>query len=217
MGLPPTPLHSASCSRSFQDLDSTSWLILRFWILYQLLPRPTSKHHLFNSSLFWTYLVQWFLTSQRNKVPTEFRAMAYLPRIVSDPPWVRLPSCPLHQEAQHRTSSASAEGMTQHWNTCLFSFPRRPTLLQHTRVLSWSIKCYKFHWNRLDSYVSSQAWRVLFSQDTPRWYRWGDRTLPQKGSHSSIWRPLEGHEQTAGSLGSRPTDKKIFSWPTGTL
>ena len=53
-----------------------------------------------------------------------------------------------------------------------------------------------------------------FQPRHPKMVQMGRSNLPQKGSHSSIWRPLEGHEQTAGSLGSRPTDKKIFSWPT---
>ena len=53
----PTPLHSTSCSSSFQDLDFISRLILRFWIMYQLLQQTPSNHR-----CFLTYLVQWFFT-----------------------------------------------------------------------------------------------------------------------------------------------------------
>lgn len=55
-------------------------------------------------------------------VSAKFTAMAYLPRIFSDPPRVGLPGRLLHQEAQHRISSASAECMTQHGKTSLFFF-----------------------------------------------------------------------------------------------
>lgn len=61
----PTPLHSTSCSSSFQDLDFISRLILRFWIMYQLLQQTPSSHHCFS-----TYLVQWLFTSGMRFLPS---------------------------------------------------------------------------------------------------------------------------------------------------
>lgn len=73
--------------------------------------------------------------------------------------------------------------MTQQWKTCLFFFffKEANSFATHTclklihQMLQISLK------HRLDSYVSSWAGRVLFSQDTPRWYRWGDGTFPRRG------------------------------------
>ena len=210
----PTPLHSTSCSSFFQDLDFISRLILRFWIMDQLLQQTPSSHH-----CFLTYLVQWFFT----------RGMRFLQSSQQKPPFqasfLALPgSDSLAALYSRRSDTELLQPQLRVWLSnekpaFFFSFSRRPTLLQHTHVLSWSIRCYKFHWNTDSTAMFLHEPGESFLAKTPQ-----DGTDGEIGpSPEGVPRfNLEASERTWGGhrhSGLQATDKKRQSPPgqPGTL
>lgn len=149
----PTPLHSMSCSRSFQDLDSISRLIVRFWITYQLLQQAPSSHH-----CFLTYLIQWFFTRGRRHLQSSQQGPPFQASFLTLPG-----SDSLAALYSRRSDTELLQPQLRVWLSnekpafFFLFFKEANSFATHTclklihQMLQISLKY------RLDSYVSSQA------------------------------------------------------------
>lgn len=104
-------------------------------------------------------------------------------------------------------------GTAQHRKTCLFVFFLFKEASDFCKTNFGDIKLIRqilqiSLTHRLDKWVSSQAGRIIFSQDTPRRYRWGDRTLPRRRPTVKSGGPWKNFRTQQEAWAPRPLIRK---------
>lgn len=126
--------------------------------------------------------------------------MAYLLRIFFDRPWIGLPSCPLYQKGpMHNFFCFSWVYYDNIGKPAFFFFffkeANHFAPQTFVKLIQQIPQILLKH--RLDKYVSSQAWKIVFSQDTTNTVQMGDWTFPRSPAVKSggLWRVIRRQQE----------------------